>query len=180
MHVCDLVATEAVARKHTPDAAPPSGLPRLGSIQISFDPSQCRTAFGRWLAENIRTTRRDDDLSVVLLESPRTRAEQALADFTKSVAIRAASEQEFVVRLEEIESWVADQRKVLKVYGSRHFDRNWITYEWPVLGSHQAEGIEDPNGFFDLCAARIRAMKPRSVRLLWNRQEAPESLRLGG
>ena len=61
------------------------------------------------------------------------------------------------------------------MHGEPFFKRRVIRYEWPVLGSHAAERIDDPAAYFDLCARRIRVLNPRRVRAMVTGAEPPES-----
>jgi hypothetical protein len=178
---CNLVATGALAAKLFPEATARNsahGKPGIVSCDVSFDPSDCSTKFGRWLAEHVPTTRRDDDMSRVMITLASTEAEIALAAFAdslKSMPIHNADTME--VALKKIEAWAATQRKVAAGYGDHLYTRRTIEFEWPVLGSRSAEGIESAAAYFDLCAVRIRAMKPMKVRL-WNGQEPPVELQV--
>jgi len=161
-----MVATDALLQKtHGEARHSAAGVPGIKSAEFTFDVSECKTVFGRWLAENILTTRRDDDLSILWVKLRQTEADISLADITEKMrrnSVRSPSDLEAVIKL--FNAWSQGQKQFVEVYGEAMFQQRSIAFEWPVLGSRAAENIESPAAYFDLCAARIRAFKPVSVR----------------
>lgn len=178
---CNLVATNALAGKLFPEATVRnSAHGKLGvvSCDVPLSPSDCSTRFGRWLAERVPTTRRDDDMSRVVITLASTEAEIALAAFADSLkSVQIHNADDLGSALKGMEAWAESQRKVAAAYGDHLYTRRTIEFEWPVLGSRAAEGIESAAAYFDLCAARIRAMRPVKVRL-WDGQEPPVELQV--
>jgi hypothetical protein len=181
---CSFVATLDLIRKLNPDREIQNrhhnSVPGIMSCDIVVHPEQCKTAFGRWLAERVWTTRRDDDLSRVRVTLGKTEAEIAMCSFaTELQSQRIRDSIEFSLVLKRMEGWATYQRNIQGAYGDHLYAYRTIDFEWPVLGSRAAEGIEEPAAFFDLCAARIRAMKPRAVRV-HDGQQPPVSLQVCG
>lgn len=180
---CDFVVTDELAQKYAtlrPDHNHPRFKPGIATIDLAVDPQKCETKFGRWLAERISTTRRDDDASILRLTLPRTEADISLAAFCerlKAHSIRDASDHEAV--MQQVERWIGEQRKVRAAYGDMLFSPRTIHFEWPVLGSRAAEGIDRPEAYFDLCGRQIRWNKPTKV-LDWQGNEPPASLQISG
>jgi hypothetical protein len=178
---CSLVATTELVEKMNPTATvrnTPHSKPGIMSAPFSVNPADCKTTFGRWLAERVRTTRRDDDMSRLSITLRKTEAEIALQAFAESLTgLSVRDADHMAAALRKIEAWVAQQRQTAQAYEDHLFTHRIVHFDWPVLGSRAAESIEDPAKYFDLCAARIRALRPQAVRL-WDGQEPPESLQV--
>ena len=179
---CDLVATVETLAEHFPgrvnlDAYHEGG---IMSATFSFSPSECKSKFGAWLARNIRTTRRDDDLSVLNIELNTTHMEMWVQDLAKSMnSVRMKSDADFERELAKIEGQLQNLRSIKEMHGPDVFKYRTIAFEWPVLGSRAAEHIKDPAAYFDLCARRIRQMRPRRVWVMATKAQPPASLQVG-
>lgn len=175
MKTANIVATAQVIKFHFPDAQLSSGI-ASANIPLEQPP---QTAFGRWLAGNIPTTRFDDDMSVVLIQLPFTEQELVVHDFARYLeGTRTRSVGEAETLFGSIERWLACQREVLAMYGERLCKYHTISFAWPVLGSTAAEGITELGAYFDLCARQIRRMRPARVWLPAMRVEPPASLQV--
>ena len=180
-HLCNFVATEALIQKRFPGSRRPHPAMKPGIISADFEviPSDCTTAFGRWLAERVTTTRRDDDLSILSLTLKPTEMDIALLDLTRRVtATSIRNQNDFERLLKQLEVWSLEKKAFADAYGDHIFQQRTVAFEWPVLGSRAAEGIESPAAYFDLCAARIRGLKPARVCLRFTGEEPPESLQI--
>ena len=178
MRTIEMVATDAVIDAQFRDNCPsyPQRRPGIRSAEFAVDPGSCGTKFGRWLCERVSTTRRDDDLSRLIITLPGTEEDQhvkQMAMHLTSTHIRSAEEAERLFL--DMTAWIERRRKFHAAYGESCFKARVVAFEWPVLGSAAAEKTEDPAVFFDLCAARIREMRPKRVRL-WDGAEPPPSL----
>lgn len=175
---CNLVATAETLEKFFPGASQRLRHPELGIASADFqvDTSRCKSKFGAWLAQNIFTTRHDDDGSWLSIELNRTEADFHLAELAKELsAISVRNEVQFGQAVARFESKLDYLKRLIAVHGDEFFRRRVIRYEWPVLGSRAAEHIDDPAAYFDLCARRIRALSPRRVRAMVTGAEPPES-----
>jgi len=175
-----MVATYETIQRLTKQARPPHPLcvPGIMSAPFRFNPADCKSAFGRWLAEHISTTRRDDDLSRISLTLRHTEIDLKVQELTKKMTAHSIrSEADFNSMLSMLEKWSHEQRAMLHAYESHFFQHRVIEFDWPVLGSKAAEGIEDPAAFFDLCGAKIRRLSPIGVKI-WNGDSPPATLRV--
>lgn len=178
---CNFVATEELLQKQSPGSRRPhpSMKPGVMSANFQVNPAECKTAFGRWLAERISTTRRDDDMSILNLTTRQTEIDIAVADMAKRVTSNSIKNQaDFDRLLAQLGSWISEKQAVATAYGDHLFQHRTVEFEWPVLGSRAAEGVESPEAYFDLCAARIRAMKPSKVAVRWTGEEPPKSFQI--
>lgn len=173
----NMVATEALLQKtHGSTVVRAGAVPGIQSADFKFDVSECKSGFGRWLAEHVWTTRRDDDLSTLFVTLRQTEMDISLAgvmEAMRKISVRNADDLERVSKL--FTNWHQEQRGYAGAYAGEVFRPRSVVFEWPVLGSRAAEHIESPAAYFDLCAARIRALKPLKVRT-WEGKEPPESL----
>lgn len=175
--VATVAALEAAGHSVTPQV---SGKPGILSAEFAISPQDCATAFGRWLAERVPTTRRDDDLSTVMVYSSESDAELALREFADALRSRRLRDIDDIDRLAaDMAAWSEKRRRIAGMYGESAFAPVAVSFAWPVLGSAAAGGITDPAEYFDLCARLIRRMRPSRVRL-WDGSEPPASLNVCG
>jgi hypothetical protein len=148
------------------------------SARFEVDPEKCTSKFGRWLAERVTTTRFDDDratLSVTLRATEEDLHVRELAQRISSTSVRDADDAERLHQL--LLKWVEKRRGVIACFGEHCFTPRTIDFAWPVYGSAMAEHLDTVEAYFDLCAKRIRGLRPARVRL-WNGEEPPEALQV--
>ena len=162
----NLVATDALLEKKFGElpAHRVNAVPGIRSAPFDFDPAQCRSSLSRWLAENIKTTRFDDDLSILHIQLQQTEEGlhfRALGE--KLLKANPTSETQSIELLSSLEKWIETRKKYHAAYGDACFEKRTVQFAWPVIGSHAVGGVEEPAAYFDLCAAQIKAMSPVSV-----------------
>ena len=81
MKTVEVVATAKVIQSYFPGARSGSRVARA-NIPLRESP---RTAFGRWLAENIPTTSFDDDLSLIFIQLPFTEHDLEIHEFARQL-----------------------------------------------------------------------------------------------
>lgn len=156
-----LVANQDAIERYHPGAAlrnDPGLNPGIVSAAFPVDPTKCKSALGRWLAEHILTTRFDDDASLVKIVIPATEEGLHIKELAKKLAqqqrVESAAEAEAVYA--GLEKWINERRKLLMVYGSALFEYRVIAFNWPVFGSRAAGGALTPEAYFDECAKMMR------------------------
>lgn len=168
MKQCNFVVTQALyeklsGKKYLP--ATPYSKPGILSYRISFSLDDCKTEFGRWLAERILTTRRDDDLSILSITLKKTEMDISFACFADKFKLTSLKQESNLTDLEHaFQNWIAEQKQWMACYGDLVFSNRVIEFDWPVLGSRAADGIENPARYFDFCAGKIRHLKPAAIR----------------
>jgi hypothetical protein len=144
---------------------------------MMIDPSKFKSKFGLWLAESVATTDRDDDLSNIWITHRDTTWDRYAAQFAERLrSIRPDDAAGIEAALAEVEAWARRQREILGMYGDTLLKCPRQPFAWPVLGSRASDGIElEAEAYFDLCAARIRALRPLAVTD-YRHVDVPESL----
>jgi hypothetical protein len=155
----EIMATDATIQEWAPLVRSISNgsVIHLRSAEFPVNLDKIETKLGRWLAENVFTTRREDDASRVSLLFADTGAATAVRGLTADVpaAIRDAAALES--ELQTIEHRIAQMRRVREVYPGWGFDFRIETFAWPVFGSQRAAAAKTTEQYFDLCAKMIRA-----------------------
>lgn len=171
----NLVATSETIKRYFPDAQSKSG---VMSASFPISPGNCRTALSRWLAENVLSTRFDDDASACSIVHPATEQGLHVRDLGKRLMecsqVRSADEAERIFA--DIEAWVSRQRHLIQVYGKHPFQLRVTRFQWPVFGAAAAEGAQTPEAFFDVCAGQIRATGGAIVSVGMSGVRPPQSL----
>ena len=160
----NLMATEAMVRRHHPDfrGVRPGCAPGICSADFRVDLSQCRTALGRYLADKIATTRREDDASRVRVQLP----ENAAGHYLCAIGERMSRSRNLTAAglargIEEARAQLAELEAVHAMHGEGLFWPRVVDYEWPVFGSiagGRASGVDTAEAYFDLCARAIRSL----------------------
>lgn len=175
MTTVSIVATPNALKRYFPDAEHCS---RMMSAPFPVNPNLCKTVTGRWLAQTILTTRRDDDFSLLQVEMPVTDAGAMLTNLGLDVSGRAEYDKTsgyiyrgyLLTRKSDLDQAIAkitvELEKIKKhahVFGDSFFKMRRPHYEWPVFGSAKAEGhrVTTPEQFFDFCAEDLRSMGAR-------------------
>ncbi len=168
-----LVATDAMIQQYLPDAATSNG-PRPPGVRwadFAVDRDRCETKLGRFLADHITTTRRDDDASHVWIVAPVTDAGAALQHLCKAYADRndyqVLSEAEFNARVQKLRAALDAAEARVRTFGQCEFDLRQVQYEWPVFGSHAGgirDGVDTPEKFLDYCGRAIRQTRGVIIR----------------
>ncbi|MBU4280024.1 MAG: hypothetical protein KKG11_06315 [Gammaproteobacteria bacterium] len=143
----------------------------------TFNPNDCNTKLGAWLAERILTTEHVDDYSLLFIESKSTDSELSLNELLerlKSTSIR--NSDELKQALSRMEDWCQLQRANKIAFGDIMFKKCVITFNWPVLGSRSTGDIETPAAYFDLCAKMIIDMKTLNIRIGGTGESPPSSV----
>lgn len=149
------------------------------SADFPIDPNDCKSKFGRWLAETIPTTRFDDDFSTLRLTLRATEEDLHVQEaFERLGAMRIRCKEDFQTFQRHLQDWLKERRSFFEMYGDSLFKPRIISFQWPVFGSADCREASTPPEFFDLCAARIRALKPAAVTHFATKAEPPESLQL--
>ena len=155
----NLVATADAIEHHF--SATLKGQPFSGIMSADFpiNPGGCETKLGAWLAANIYTTRFDDDASICRILLPSTEMGLTFKAFGESLAKKTEfqSLEDVDNAFQRMQSWIDEKRKVLKVYGAAGNSYRTIVYPWPVFGSRAANHLLTTEGYFDFCAAQMRA-----------------------
>lgn len=176
-----MVCTLELIRKLNPGqnvVNTPHGRPGIMAMTVDIDPSKFTSKFGLWLSESISTTSRDDDLSNVWITHRTTQWDAHVAQFAERLkATRPIDMASVETVLTGIETWAQDQRPLVSMWGESLLSQQRELFAWPVLGSRAADGIEEPEPYFDMCAGRIRAMRPLAVTN-WRGENVPESLQV--
>lgn len=176
----NLVATPEFIRQFHPEARDPrpNAKPGIMSAPFPIVPETCRTALGRWLAENIITTRFDDDASSCAVLLPATEMGLHVREcgerLMRAQALPNAAEAEEL--FQRLEAWIAQQRKVIAGCGRLAFQYRVIQFQWPVCGSAAADGAKTPEDYFDVCARLIRTTGGVIVRAGLEGAALPEGL----
>ncbi len=179
MKSVNLVATQEVIQQTFPDSRPPrlDCKPGVMSANFSVVPNDCKTAFGRWLAERILTTRRDDDLSRLVVITRNTEEDLHVREMAQRMTNRHIKTIADMERLhKDMSAWIEERKKFAAAYGETLFAARAVDFDWPVLGSNAAGGIRDTGAYFDLCARLIRQMRPARVYVAHSHEEPPASL----
>ncbi|MBE0548552.1 MAG: hypothetical protein IH627_13075 [Rubrivivax sp.] len=149
------------------------------SADFPLDPSNCKTEFGRWLAETINTTRFDDDfsrLTVTLgVSEEDLHVREALERFG---ACRIRNARDFERFQTQVRTWLESREKNVRMIGDFCFHPRAWTFQWPVFGSASAREAATPEEFFDMCAGHIRALKPAKVLHYATKAEPPSALQV--
>lgn len=134
------------------------------SIRLPVTPAICATPLGRFLAETIGSTRRNNPASAVRILNPETHAGKMLAAAIREWNDRLEHPASRNLRsADALEAVIASiTRRVFQVGtiatsdpGGAPFKTSIGEFEWPVLGSRAAGEIEIPEMFFDFCARKI-------------------------
>ena len=115
VNIVNIVPTQQVIQSYFPGSRTGSRVARA-NIPLRESP---RTAFGRWLAENIPTTSFDDDMSLIFIQLPFTEHDLEFHEFARHLQLTCTrSVEEAKTRFSGIERWLARQRKLLAMYGN--------------------------------------------------------------
>lgn len=170
MNIVKLVAKSSVIKEYFPEGRITS---HIMSADFTVDPALCKTKFGKWLAENAKTTRFDDDFSILYIELAVTEDEIWFRQLAETISESAVRNNQDASRLTEIIQEKLETRKnVRKMYGDILYKNRTIQYQWPVFGANKEDSVEE---YFDKCAGAIRAMKPQNVKFR-SGAEIPASL----
>jgi hypothetical protein len=142
------------------------GTPGIRSARFEVDTDLPRSRLGKWLAERLLTTRRDDDQSALSITLHVTEEALHVREMAKKLSTQNPQSTADAERIfGSLETWIEQRRSSIKAYGDTSFAQRTIAFDWPVLGSLAAEKVQDPNEYLNICASRIRALKPVSARL---------------
>lgn len=132
----------------------------LQAVNVEVNPEKCKTKSGAWLASNVTTTFRDDDMSILKITHRFNPIDSGLYKIASDLIghINANAGKSSIVDFETVSQSVSkaivQTRKKLKMSGSLA-DKNRVTFfEWPVFGS-KGTNAETPEQFFDECAREI-------------------------
>lgn len=152
-----LVATPAAIDRYFP-GSDLAIKPGIVSAPFPIDPASCKTALGRLLAENIPTTRFDDDLSRVRILSPQTSESRRIKELAKRLAEsqRVESREAADKVYAGLTKFAADRMAALKNDWSG-FNFSVINFNWPVFWSRVASNARTPEAYFDECGKMMSA-----------------------
>ncbi|MBU2734274.1 hypothetical protein HAQ00_00710 [Acidithiobacillus caldus ATCC 51756] len=149
------------------------------SADFPVDPGKCSSKLGQWLAENVATTRRDDDGSRVRLLMPVTEAGARLSHTARHHALSITDQNDLQRRIATIRYELDMLERTVAMYGSSLFDYRVESFEWPVFGSRDGgwhDGVQTVEEFFDFCARRIRKMGSVVLYAGLDRAAPPDTL----
>ena len=136
----------------------------MASAKFRVNPDNCRTKLGRWLADNICTTRFDDDFSNLNLVLDVSNAEleaKELAELIKDTKIRDREAWDDLGV--HINAFIEKRKQVIDMHGENCFALKTIQFAWPVYGCKTVAEAKTPEEYFDKCASMIRRLSPIKV-----------------
>lgn len=173
--------TLVTAKKYALGGKPSASYGGLGSSPGTLlethavNPELCETDLGRWLAEHILTTERNDEASLCHILMPGTNFGMHLQALSDLLGFGIKVDKPAGVRiLELVQQWTIHRRRYLSVYGDANFELATIRYDWPVFDYEDAWGISTAEAFFDECAHDICATGGIVLAAGLNRAAPPE------
>ena len=178
MKVVNLVVADAFVQSPQACVPRPTTAARadVRSFDFAFEPAQCSNRLAKWLAENIPSTRADDDRSTVWVRLPVTIEATHFRELGKKLSlVNPTSLAQVQAIIDDMCAWAIGRQSAYESGSTDLFSDNFIQFEWPELGSPAANRVVDPAEYFDLCARRIRALHPKSV-ILFNGSICPTEI----
>ncbi len=147
--------------------------------EFPVDPTACTTELGRWLAETVCTTRGDDDFSRLSLTLRVSEEDLHVRDAFERFGRHSIRTQADFERFHaQMQAWLAERKKTVKVFGGNSFKLRVSDYRWPVFGAGTSADSTTPESYFDVCAGNIQALQPVSARHVASGLQVPASMGL--
>lgn len=176
-----LVATLEAIKMHFPEEYREPRLhskPGIMSAEFSVALDECQTKLGLWLAQNISSTRHDDDGSSCSIVIPATEQGLQLQELGTKLINQSElrTREEFEQTLEHLESWIGRQRARARMAGESYLAYRVIDFDWPVFGSARSNYASTPAAYFDECGKQIRQTGGVIISAGLSRSAPPSSL----